>query len=325
MSWTGINRPNAKNRSNCENCLKEIRSATVLRIFIAKRENNDRFDFERGVIEGQRPNSNKKPDQIMKITPLGVIVLTSIASFVLTSRAQNTSDQAQFPTILQQPVDQCLPVGATASFSVQAANATGYQWEFNGNPLSGETNETLTISNIQIGNVGYYSAAVINGSEVVPSRSANLNVYISGGSSLLTAPLAGAKTLLSSGSSLLAMDDPGGGDPIVVFGLPVVSSGGGGGSCPGKFCGYVNFVKTMSQGWGFAPMANTTVYTATDTNQTTTKVQYFGEYGDVGCQQTTVTVPYPAMSPVYRFTIYFPPGSTVPTNAYAITLNGFNP
>jgi hypothetical protein len=99
---------------------------------------------------------------------------------------------------------------------------------------------------------------------------------------------------------------------------------GGSGTCPGKYAGYVIFTKTPAQGWGWSPSTNTTVYTATDTNQPNTKVQFVGDYGDSGCAQTTVTVPYP-MSPVYRFGIYFPQGSQVPTNAYPITLSGFNP
>jgi hypothetical protein len=37
-----------------------------------------------------------------------------------------------------------------------------------------------------------------------------------------------------------------------------------------------------------------------------------------------VTVVNP-MSPAYRFAIYFPTNSMVPTNAYPITLSGFDP
>jgi hypothetical protein len=55
-------------------------------------------------------------------------------------------------------------------------------------------------------------------------------------------------------------------------------------------------------------------------------VQAFGYYGDLECSLTTnVTIPYPAPSPKYRFTIFFPRGGQVPTNSYPITLNGFQP
>lgn len=251
------------------------------------------------------------------------IVLAAMAAMALAVHAQGTNDQAQFPTILQQPVDACLPIGATATFSVQATNVTAYQWLFNGNALDGETNDTLTVANVDVANVGFYSVAVINGSEVVPSRSALLNIYTTT-TTLLSTVTTKLVSTLSLGGTLAPLDDPDGGGIIVVFGAPVFSMGGGG-SCPGKYSGYVNYTKTVSQGWGWSPATNTTVYTATDTNQTNTKIQYGGDYGDSGCAQTSVTIPYPAMSPVYRFTIYFPPGSQVPTNAYPITLSGFNP
>jgi hypothetical protein len=115
-----------------------------------------------------------------------------------------------------------------------------------------------------------------------------------------------------------------GGGVITVYGAPVYSSGGSG-TCPGKYAGYVNYTKTAADGWGWAPSTNTTVHTATDTNRADTKLQYVGNYGDNGCAQTTVTVQNPPMSPVYRFSIYFPTGTAVPTNAYPITLSGFDP
>ena len=247
------------------------------------------------------------------------IALAAIAGMALAVHAQDV-----YPTITQQPTDQCLPVGATAAFTVQATNVTAYQWYFNNSILDGETNSSLVVPNVQISNVGSYSALVFNGADNVPTRSAILNVYVSGstastGTSLLSSPMRMSSMMAGS----FAPSDPNGGGTIVVFGFPLQSMGGSG-TCPGKYAGYVIFTKTPAQGWGWSPSTNTTVYTATDTNQINTKVQFVGDYGDSGCAQTTVTVPYP-MSPVYRFGIYFPQGSQVPTNAYPITLSGFNP
>jgi len=263
----------------------------------------------------------------MKKVTLRGVAFAAIAGLALTIHAQSNNDQSQFPTILQQPVDQCVPIGATATFSVEATNADAYQWLFNGVAVDGATNSSITIASAGVGDVGFYSASVINSSEVVPTRSALLNVYTTPLSTTLksmTSSLTSGVSSLTSG--LIANLTPGGqgGNSIVVFSMPVLS-GGGSGSCPGKYCGYVNYLKTPSQGWGWSPSTGTTIYTATDTNQTTTKIQYLGDYGDSGCGQTTVTVPYPAMSPVYRFAIYFPTNTCVPTNAYPITLNGFNP
>jgi len=130
----------------------------------------------------------------------------------------------------------------------------------------------------------------------VPTRAASLNVVMAG--------------------------LPGGG-PIVVFGLPKASNGMQG-TCPGSFVGYVNYTKTIAQGWGWIPSTNTTTtFTASDgSGRTDTKIGYMGKYGDTGCDQTTVTVPNPPFSPSYRFTIYFP--NNVPTTNYPIVLTGFN-
>jgi hypothetical protein len=299
-------------------------------VFISKREKPNRFAFEGGR-SGLRPtatNNNNKTTSMKKCLLHG-IALAATAGLALGAHAQATTDQSQFPAILQQPVDQCLPMGAPATFAVDATNADSYQWYCNGMLLDGETNSSTTIPSVSINNVGYYSASVIRGSEAVPTRPANLNAYIMAGSASTITPASmqsAASTSSSPSTTTMTMSsfDLGSGGPITVFGSPVVSSGGSG-SCPGKYSGYVNFTKTAANGWGWAPSTNTTIHTATDTNQTITKVQALGDYGDSYCNQTTATVQNPPMSPVYRFTIYFPTNTTVPTNPYPITLNGFDP
>lgn len=212
----------------------------------------------------------------------------------MVSWGADDSEQLAFPVITRQPIDQAIAVGATATFNAKAVNgAIAYQWLRNGIPIEGQTNSSLILENITIEDVGYYSCDIFNDEEAVPTRAALLNVYTMSG-----------------------------GGPITVYGAPVVSSGNQG-SCPGAYAGYVNYIKTVSQGWGWAPSAGTTVHTASDGNRTDTKVQYVGKFGDVGCNQTIVTVPHPTYSPKYRFSIYFP--NNVPTNSYPITLVGFDP
>ncbi|HUB87340.1 MAG TPA: immunoglobulin domain-containing protein [Verrucomicrobiae bacterium] len=258
---------------------------------------------------------NKQTDKIkhsLKITALaaatGVAVLAGINAYsddttpaaAPPAAVAPVAVQPEFPLITVQPEDQMTPFGSNATFTVTAQNADSYQWFFNGNALDGQTNTSLIISNCQLVNVGYYQCYAYKDIEGVPTRNASLMVYTNS-----TDPQTGV-------------------DPIVVFGLPL-SGGGSQGSCPGHYTGYINYTKTIAQGWGWAPDTSNgnTVFTATDTNQSNTKIQFVGEYGDAGCNQTTVTVPYPAMSPVYRFTIYFT--NNVPTNVYAITLDGFKP
>jgi hypothetical protein len=257
------------------------------------------------------------------------IAIVAMAGFVLALRAQDatTTDQSQYPTIIQQPVDQCLPVGSPVAFSVIASNVDSYQWYKNNAAMDGQTNNTLTIASVAISDVGYYSAAVIKGADAIPTRMANLNVYTrssSPGATLTTtlnlkSRLAGTLSLSGTMSAM----DLGGGGGVTIYGLPVASNGGAG-NCPGKYSGYVNFTKTMSQGWGWAPTAGALAHTATDNNRSDTKVYFMGQYGDPGCNTNSVAVTN-LISPVYRFSIFFPTNTAVPTNAYPITLDGFDP
>jgi hypothetical protein len=118
---------------------------------------------------------------------------------------------------------------------------------------------------------------------------------------------------LALGASRLAAD-------VVITATPVVSSGTNG-ICPGGYIGYVNYTKTVANGWGWAPTG--TGHSVTDTNRTDTKVEFQGKSGDTGCNQTTVSIPDPTSSTKYRFHVYFT--NNVPTNAYSLVLAGFNP
>ncbi len=234
-------------------------------------------------------------------------------------------DQSAFPQITAQPLDQTVPIGSDVVLSVQANNADSFQWLCNGVPVDGQTNNNLTIQNAGINDVGYYSCEVSKDMETVPTRAANVSVYTVG-SSVVAASSSdvAAKTSMVAASSGVAVARVTGGGPITVFGTPY-PGGGSQGSCPGPYAGYVAYSKTISQGWGWTPVSGATVLKAADgSGRTDTKVQYFGLYGDIGCAQTTVTIPYPTFSPAYRFWIYF--ANNVPTtNAYPIILTGFNP
>jgi hypothetical protein len=208
--------------------------------------------------------------------------------------------QPEFPKIILQPEDQMVYFGSNATFTVTAANTESCQWLRNGTPLDGQTNASLVITNCSLKDVGFYSCNLYQGIEDVPTRNASLMVYTN------------------------TIDPQTGVDPVVVFGPPILS-GGGTGTCPGHYAGYVNYTKTTQQGWGWAPDTTNgnTTFIASDTNRPDTKIQYVGMYGDNGCNPTAVPVPSPAISPAYRFTIFFT--NNVPTNAYPITLDGFKP
>jgi hypothetical protein len=241
-------------------------------------------------------------------------------------------DQSAFPQITAQPVDQTVLIGSSVNLSVQANNVTGYQWLINGVPADGQTNSVLFIQNAGIGDVGLYSCEVFNGGEMVPTRTASVEVETTAGAAASSTPAAGALSAnaatantatASTLSASTSADSLSAGGPIIVYGTPY-PGGGSQGTCPGPYVGYVNYTKTVSQGWGWAPTAGAKVLTAADgSGRTDTKIEYYGAYGDGGCAQTTVTIPYPPYSPVYRFTIYFT--NNVPTSTnYPIVLTGFN-
>jgi hypothetical protein len=236
----------------------------------------------------------------MKAKILALIVFTAAATLVAADESGVYTVQPEFPKIIIQPEDQLVPIGSNTTFTVVATNGPlAYQWLRNGNAIGGQTNDSLNIGNAQVADVGLYTCNVFKDTEFVPTRAASLMVFTS------------------------SIDPQTGVDPIVVFGTPLAGSGSQG-TCPGSYTGYVNYTKSLPQ-WGWAPDTSNgnTIFTATDTNRTNTKIQYGGAYGDNSCNQTTVTVPNVPISPVYRFTIYFT--NNVPTNAYPITLDGFLP
>jgi predicted secreted protein len=77
------------------------------------------------------------------------------------------------PVISNQPTTSTICAGATATFSVTASNATGYQWQVNqgagfadisnGAPYSGATTATLTITGATAELNGYVYRAVVTG------------------------------------------------------------------------------------------------------------------------------------------------------------------
>ena len=92
------------------------------------------------------------------------------------------------------------------------------------------------------------------------------------------------------------------------------------GGCPGPYIGYAIFSKPNPT-WGW--VATSTTNLVTDPFRTDTKVQYFGEYGDNGCAQTSNSIPV-LYSPAYQFAVYF--HTNLPTATYPLWLKqGFNP
>ena len=80
------------------------------------------------------------------------------------------------PIILTQPVSQTVAIGDNVEFSVVGLNIVSYQWYKGDLKLTGETSETLMITNIQLADEGFFHCVVSNGNPVddVASDSARL-------------------------------------------------------------------------------------------------------------------------------------------------------
>ena len=84
------------------------------------------------------------------------------------------------PLIGQQPSNQTTVAGNTVSFNVAATGSDplGYQWQFNGQVLAGQTGPGLTLSQVQASQSGGYSVIVTNPAGSVTSRVAVLTVLL---------------------------------------------------------------------------------------------------------------------------------------------------
>lgn len=80
------------------------------------------------------------------------------------------------PVITAQPASATVTSGGSASFSVTATGATGYQWTFNGSNISGATGTTYTISSVTSANAGSYRVVVSNAAGSLNSEIATLTV-----------------------------------------------------------------------------------------------------------------------------------------------------
>lgn len=98
-------------------------------------------------------------------------------------------DPSGAPTIANQPQPQMVNVGQSAIFTVTAnGNAPlGYQWRFNGSPISGASLSSYTKSNAQLVDGGNYSVIVSNSAGTITSSNALLTVITPGPSTNILA------------------------------------------------------------------------------------------------------------------------------------------
>jgi len=97
---------------------------------------------------------------------------------VMADGVKFTLSAVQPPSITTSPQTQTAKVGTNLTFTV-AVNGTGpltYQWQWNNANISGATQGTYTIHNLQFTNAGTYAVIVGNTAGTVTSASAQLTV-----------------------------------------------------------------------------------------------------------------------------------------------------
>jgi hypothetical protein len=101
--------------------------------------------FCRDVLDPEQPH-------MFKTAVVLLIVMASTAYVDL-----NTGNNAVhgFPVITAHPKADTVTLGAPATFSVTADGNPTFQWQLNGTAVSGGTNSTLTLTNVQAANAGY--------------------------------------------------------------------------------------------------------------------------------------------------------------------------
>jgi hypothetical protein len=117
-----------------------------------------------------------------------VLVSNSAGSVASTSASLSVTASAVAPAITAQPQAQSVIAGNSATFSVTATGTSlTYQWRKDGTNISGGTDATLTLNNVQAGDAGSYSVLVSNTAGSVASTSASLSVTASAVAPAITA------------------------------------------------------------------------------------------------------------------------------------------
>lgn len=144
------------------------------------------------------------------------VVITNLAGSATSSVATLTVTAAPTPpAISTQPQSATVTAGNTVTFTVVSTGSAplSYQWSKNGNPISGATSASLSLSNVQISAAADYTVVVTNSAGSATSNPATLVVNAALiGPSIDTAPQSAtvsagspaAFTVAASGSAPLA-------------------------------------------------------------------------------------------------------------------------
>jgi hypothetical protein len=102
------------------------------------------------------------------------VVVSDVTGIIMSSAATLMVNAP--PVITGQPSSSTVDQDGSVVFSVTATGATTYQWQRNGNSLSGKTSASLALSNVQPTDAGSYTVVVSNSAGSITSNAAILTV-----------------------------------------------------------------------------------------------------------------------------------------------------
>jgi hypothetical protein len=103
--------------------------------------------------------------------------ITNAFGFAISSNAVLTVEPPIAPVIVEQPQDVIVAPGGLAFFSVTVTGTPPtYQWTFKNSEISGATNSSLILLNVQSPDVGWYAVTVSNAAGSVTSSNASLSL-----------------------------------------------------------------------------------------------------------------------------------------------------
>jgi len=108
------------------------------------------------------------------------VVITNVNGAITSNPAMLTVLPLQPPVIMAQPSSRAAVQGGSAAFSVSATGASPlqFQWRFNGGDLANESNDTLTLANLQPAQFGSYTVRVSNSDGWLVSSPAALTLAV---------------------------------------------------------------------------------------------------------------------------------------------------
>ena len=121
------------------------------------------------------------PTAVMAISRVSVDAGYSGATDVFTNMYYTVIAGGAPPGITNNPANVTVNAGSNATFSVTSGGTAplSYQWYFNTNTaVLNATNATLTLTNVQLSNAGYYRVAITNAFGSTNSSNALLTVWV---------------------------------------------------------------------------------------------------------------------------------------------------